>query len=1418
MYQYYIDKKNYCDFDVVQKNKCAPRSYFIPFSSKEKMEGVDLLSKRYSSDKVTCFNGKWDFKFYPNPAELPDTLNPSIIQMDKIDVPACWQFRGYSSPFYLNTRLQFPFSPPDIPTEKKVGSTYSWIGGDLFAKPRWQTPPVDEYNFVGVYFKVFNVENARKRHIISFLGVCSCIDLYINGKHVGYSEGSHNIAEFDITPYISVEENEMLIVVHRWCNGTYMECQDMFRNNGIFRDVLMYEMNDDDIWDVDFKTVKDSKGGYKATATATVTGNKPVTFTLKGHGIEEKIIEYPRNGLNDIRAEFVLPEVCEWSAENPVLYDLYFEMDGCCIHKAVGFKDVKIEKDVFYINGSKVKLRGVNHHDTDPENGYCMTPEQIKRDILICKRYNVDTIRTSHYPPDPLFLELCDKYGLYVIDECDIECHAAYTMQVIPNFNTIASNAKWEPRFIERTQRLYHRDKSATCVIMWSLGNESGVGCNTDATYNYLKSVSTLPVHYEGAVHGKKMAYDVASMMYPEVDVVKQVGEKTHKTKEFLDRPFFLCEYAHAMGVGPGGMNDYWEQIYAHDNLMGGCIWEFADHAVLEKNHTYTYGGDHGEWIHDGNFCVDGLFYPDRTPSIGAKNMAFVYRPVRIRQIENDLFEAFNTMNFSRGDRYEIRYYLFDGHNRTERRKFILGAGPLSKQKFKVRLQEPDLVNRNRKLFVNFEVFDKVYNLIVSREQICVKNKCRYAPEQFTALPEDFSLMDGRPVFPGVDSKKFIRTPNTLIFRAPVDNDYNFKGESCMDDYLDETEKIVSCKEVREGEVVVQTNISCKAMKLRCTDVYKGTKEGILVTSTITALSGKGYLPRFAKVFPLKDSYKNIKYMGRDGESYADIKDHTIVKKVECSIDDMFEHYIKPQENGNRMDVAWAKISSDKHMIKFAAIENTFDLGIKKFSDTELLGMKHVNDEFVSGTYVAIGAFQQGIGSGSCGPKTSEKYMYPISIKDSYTIKFLISYEDIQGEEEYHPLLSDAVEKVVSDGRERYNLNYGIDHFDDLCLYSTKQPSAIVDYSNVEPKYLGDPEYEKQISEMLEQKKQAAIEMERMSKMEAERKIREEAERKERMARMEEERKKREEAERLLREKEEAEHIAREKEEAERILREEAEKAAREKEEAERILREEAEKAAREREEFERRIREEAEKKIREEAERLAREKLEAERIERERLEAERIAREKLEAERIEREKLEAERIAREQEQTAQAARAKEEAERNVRAEIERKIREEAEQRIREEVERKIREEYEQKIREEYERRQREEQRQRELAEERKAKAKQLEAERMKALEAAEKARQELERLTAHAAACQAQIDAERLEEEEAEFKEQFSYKPGQNSFINSRDYSGLDLILEEEQENEKFEEEKGFTLDELYSERRFSLQNNEFSKKDNEE
>lgn len=973
--KYHLNSTNYHSFPVFAVNRLPARSYFIPYPDRASAEAVGPKEKRYRSPKVICLNGDWDFKFYPRPYDLPSEFDTDAERFDSIDVPSCWQMRGYDRPFYLNVRYPFPYDPPQIPTTGPVGRVFDWIGGDHGIGPRWKTPE-NEYNFVGVYRKKLPIDDAGKQFVISFLGVASCLELYCNGEFVGYSEGSHNTAEFDLSGILHKGENELLCVVRRWCTGSYLECQDMFRHNGIFRDVLLRASERTDICDVDAVTEK-LETGYRLTVSAKTHSDTKLRFTVEGNGLHNSKLCMT----SDRRASvsFELEDAIEWNAESPTLYSVYFETPSCCVKERIGFKHVEIRENVFLLNGQKLKLHGVNHHDTHPKNGWCLSPDEIEKDLLLCKEFNIDTVRTSHYPPDPLLLELADELGVYIIDENDLETHGVWAHVLPPSYDRISHDKKWAPRYLDRIERLYTRDRlhANTCILMWSLGNEAGGYHNTDAMYLWLKQNSGLPIHYENVIHDRRVCYDVGSEMYPEVEKVRAVGLRMRRERKLNNRPYFLCEYAHAMGVGPGNMEAYWREIYCFDNLMGGCVWEMVDHAVQHEDGSCTYGGDHGEWCHDGNFCVDGIFYPDRSPSTGAWIVRHVYRPIRVRRLRGGAFEIFNTTAFTPGSRYELRFLWSNGDESA----LIPNVKPLGKTN--VELTCPT----DSSLIVRCT--DRKTGRVVSEEQVILAQKVPSAVET-KPLPEGVEIKNGSLLWRLPNGKTLTSAPqSTLLYRAATDNDI-FLYRDTMAGWYGMKETPASRLELPHG-VRVMSKLSCKEGEFLVTDDYEGVEGGVLVTSRLHCVRGGGKLPRFGKAFRLDESFADVEYVGRSGESYCDMKEQFPVRRVRCRACDMTEPNIRPQESGNRCDCVEAAFSSGDLTVRFAAIDAPFELAVKPYTDAALTTMRHREDEKQTGVYMTLQAFQQGIGTASCGPGIAPEFTF--EKKRDYVLRFVVRIE-----------------------------------------------------------------------------------------------------------------------------------------------------------------------------------------------------------------------------------------------------------------------------------------------------------------------------------------------------------------------------------------------------------------------------------------
>lgn len=994
--KYQIKKLLVNNFDVYEENKLPARSYFIPFSSQEKASQAQVLTKRYISDQVSVISGEWKFRYYDKISRLPGNIDTEKNSFDTINVPSTWQRTGYESPVYLNTRYEFPLTLPKVPDEMSVG----------------------------VYVKKFNISNAENP-IITFLGVCSCLTLYVNGKYVGYSEGSHNSAEFSLKGIAVEGENELLAIVSKWCNGTYLECQDMFRENGIFRDVYITENPDWYVYDYCVKT-NETGAGYDLDVSVKLKGEIAENCKVEVKVVKDGSIlcESLSDADTDVNFSFKELSVLKWNAEKPELYEMYITLVSGdktvqCVKNDIGFKSVKIDGEKFLFNDKLIKFKGVNHHDTHQTTGYVMTGEDLLKDVLLMKKFNVNTVRTSHYPPDPMFIELCDQYGLYVIDEADIETHGTQFNQelratVRPNL--ISNDKEWLDRMLDRVVRLYHRDKNNASITMWSLGNESGGWKNQDKCYDYLKTVTDIPVHYEAVIRTPRTAYDVISEMYQHSDIVEKIGQ--HKfLKRYKGKPYFLCEYCHAMGVGPGSLEEYWDSIYKHDNLTGGCIWEWADHSVYDPKakYKYTYGGDHGEKFHDGNFCVDGLFYPDRTPHTGAFEMKNVYRPIIAKHIKDNEYCFRNTNMFTDTKDYDVTYELLVNGICAEKGNIELDIEPGSSKNIFVPYKMYDMKSD---VHINF-----VYNKNgeeVAKEQITLNevveefSKPKGKAVEFTDKNDIitvsfdggcavFSKSEGKIISYVIDGKEMFYNKdgmNPQLYRAYLDNDRNivktWKRQKLHKLRYDG--EIVSVKKKDNGTVKIKSEgWLCAGDKKIFPFEYKYTfytDGSIKVKAEVERKMfdfTKYDLPRFGLNLLLDVSLSNVEYYGLgELENLNDFRAQSLLGTYKSTAKDMCVDYIKPQDSGNHGCTRWLKVTdNDGAGLKFFNCKDYFSFSVHDYPEKQIRQAKHQEDiKRGKLTSVSIDGFMRGTGSNSCGQPTLKKYR--VNFKKELEFSFYI--------------------------------------------------------------------------------------------------------------------------------------------------------------------------------------------------------------------------------------------------------------------------------------------------------------------------------------------------------------------------------------------------------------------------------------------
>ncbi|MBQ6065807.1 MAG: hypothetical protein IJK89_03215 [Clostridia bacterium] len=1000
--KYQIDKKLHNDFNVFEKNKLTPRAYAVPYADAEKLKKVSAIEERYSSDMVKVLSGDWDFKFYSSISNVPDRLDSIKVKFSPVTVPSDWQRLGFEEPVYLNCPYQFKTLAPEIPEDMPVG----------------------------IYRKIFELDTIADREIISFLGVANNLSLYVNGKFVGYSEGSHNTAEFDITSLLNEGANELLAVSFKWCNGSFLEAQDMFRDNGIFRDVLLYEYGKTFLYDYDVKTEK-QKDGYSLTILPVLGDCKDAEVTAELYDASGKLIKKVQ-GKGESALAFGVLDVTEWNAELPVLYDLYITVNGddgsMTVKNRTGFKTIEIKDAVFYFNGQPVKCKGVNHHDTDLYKGYAMSPTDMERDIQLMKSLNVNTVRTSHYPPDPFFITLADMYGMYIVDEADIETHGCGEMA--GDISYISKDPAWATHYVDRVKRMYYRDRNHPSLIMWSLGNESGGYKCQDKCCQFLKSTgTTIPVHYESVIHTRRFHYDVISEMYTSTEEIEAMmkGKRIRDGKvcrEYSRFPFYLCEYCHAMGVGPGNLEEYWDLFYEWDNSMGGCIWEWADHTVYhpdgDKKYKYrfTYGGDHGEKQHDGHFCVDGLMYADRSLHTGAKEMQVVYRPIRASQAGEKLYCFENTNRFRSSDYIAVEWVLLENGAEIERGTADLSLPPMGAECVKIDHKDYD---PDKDCHINFIYTDKTDGHVIAVEQvtlndvpyeydieigekIAVESECgkikilfENGSAVFDAATGDMIsyLVNGKEIINVVPKEAIGFLPN--LSRAWIDNDARMleTWQKCGIDNLKKSLRTFDAH-IEDGEILVEAVYDLKSnrkTKYRFTISYLFSSLGAMETKASLTVVGEDAcedLPRFGVTVELDKSFDHVVYYGRgESENMPDFKAQAPVGIYSADVDEMYEPYVYPQESGMHCDVKWIELSDhDNNLLRIYA-DDTLAFSVHHFTQKMIDKAQHQEDiKKADTTFLTLDGYVRGIGSSSCGPDTRAEYR--LNALEGYSFGFTV--------------------------------------------------------------------------------------------------------------------------------------------------------------------------------------------------------------------------------------------------------------------------------------------------------------------------------------------------------------------------------------------------------------------------------------------
>ena len=989
----------YENLSVLHENTMPARAYYIPAS--RRMD--NLVEHREESDRMQLLNGTWKFQYFNSIYDIKDSFfekNYDTENFDEIQVPSVWQMAGYDTHQYTNIRYPFPFDPPYVPQDIPCGA----------------------------YVHTFEYSRDEKapKSFLNFEGVDSCFYVWINGSYIGYSQVSHMTSEFDVTDVLQDGTNTVAVLVMKWCDGSYLEDQDKFRMSGIFRDVYILKRPKQAISDYHIKTrIEDMLA--------------KVEIEMKFYSpLNVKISIEDRNGavvaLGSIAEEgtavleIASPEL--WNTENPYLYKLILETENEVIVDHIALRKIEIKDQVIYLNGQKIKFRGVNRHDSDPVTGFTINPEQITTDLTLMKQHNFNAIRSSHYPNAPFFYEMCDKYGFMVIDEADIEAHGPFMIyrKEDTDYNRfkrwnekIADDPVWEEAIVDRVKLMVERDKNRFCIVMWSMGNESAYGCNFEKALEWTKNFDPDRItQYESARYRN---YD-ETYDYSNLDVYSRMYPALSEIQEYLDKdgskPFLLVEYCHSMGNGPGDFEDYFQMIQDNDKMCGGFVWEWCDHAIAhgtaENGKTiYAYGGDHGEEIHDGNFCMDGLVYPDRTVHTGLFEYKNVYRPARVISYNKESGELVlhNYMDFD-----DLKDYVKISYELTQDGLVIskgilpeFSVAPHGEGKTKLKINVPENGKCYLKLIYHLKkelpLLDEDHILGFDEIEVSKEDtKCKLAEKWIPKTVVDSELqvnendtqihIKGREFAYTIDKRtalftemkfagrEYLNHPMELnIWRAPTDNDMYIKSEWKKAHY-DKAYTRSYTTEVVQGKhgVKITSHASVVAETVQkildVTITWKIEAAGkIDADIAVTKDDEFPDLPRFGVRMFLDKKLSAVRYFGMGPqESYCDKHQAASHGLYRADVGDLHEDYIRPQENGSHYDCEYVELNNSRYGI-VASAEKAFSFNASYYTQEELEKKTH-NYELIESDSVVfcVDYALNGIGSNSCGPVVLEQYRF----------------------------------------------------------------------------------------------------------------------------------------------------------------------------------------------------------------------------------------------------------------------------------------------------------------------------------------------------------------------------------------------------------------------------------------------------------
>jgi beta-galactosidase len=937
-------------------------------------------------------DGAWRFRFAESADGPLDFTDPGYDDAGwaELPVPAHWQLHGYGAPNYTNTSYPFPLDPPRVPDENPTGDyrqTFH-LPGDW----RGSSGSAPRVPLGGSSGSAPQVPLGAGRFLLRFGGVDSSARVWLNGAEVGHTTGSRLPTEFDVTDLLRPDETNVLAVrVVQWSSGSYLEDQDMWWLSGIFRGVDLLCRPDGGLTDIEVQAGYDHLTG---AGTLRVSTDVPARVRVPELDVDVEADE-----------TVLLPRVEPWSAEAPRLYAATVSTDSESASVRIGFRSVEVAGGVLTVNGRRVLFRGVNRHEFQPDRGRAVTEQDMLEDVLLMKQHNINAVRTSHYPPHPRFLDLCDEYGLYVVDECDLETHGFLRADWRDN---PADDPRWEALCVDRMRRTVERDKNHPSIVLWSLGNESGSGRNLAAMARWTRQRDgSRPLIYEPDWTCRDV--DVYSRMYLSTAEVEAIGRRAEPklADAALDArrramPFIHIEYAHAMGNGPGGLAEYQELYEKYPRCQGGFVWEWIDHGLRARTadgrEFFAYGGDYGEVLHDGNFVADGLVFPDRTPSPGLLDVKKVVEPVRIAR-EGPSLRVANRYDFAGVSHLDFRWILEDGGQVVARGGLDVPDLPPGQSAL---VELPALPETTGEAFLTVHAVlaaDQPWakeGHEVAWAQLPVGSGRPRRPARGPALPprrEADLIRLGPAVLNGRTGRLVslgglaVDGPALQVWRAPTDNDIAPHGKALekvwRDIGLDRMRHRVDAVELAPAGVVVRTRVAPAATDLGLLATYTWTglaedRVGLVVDIDVTG-DWKCPLPVLGVVLGLPGRVDQVEWFGRGpGEAYPDTGLATRVGRFYRTVPEMQTPYVFPQENGRRADVRYATLTGGQNGGVRVHGRTPYGLTVRPWTAEALDRAAHPTDLAADGrTWLTLDAGHNGIGSASCGPALLPGYLLP---------------------------------------------------------------------------------------------------------------------------------------------------------------------------------------------------------------------------------------------------------------------------------------------------------------------------------------------------------------------------------------------------------------------------------------------------------